>query len=75
MTFEGACATCHGFRGQGGSGPQLQGNPITGQPAAIRTLLENGRNEMPAVGRGWSERQMNALIAYLKRFSGGSGGG
>jgi cytochrome c oxidase subunit 2 len=75
LTFEGACATCHGFQGQGGFGPQLQGNPITGQPAAIRTLLENGRNEMPAVGRGWSERQMNALIAYLKRFSGGSSGG
>jgi cytochrome c oxidase subunit II len=75
MTYEGVCATCHGFRGEGGVGPQLQGNPVVEQPNAIRTLLENGRGKMPAVGRGWRDRQMNALIAYLKRFSGSSGGG
>jgi mono/diheme cytochrome c family protein len=41
----------------------------------MKTLLENGRNKMPAVGRGWSDRQMNALLAYVKRFAGtGSGG-
>ena len=42
---------------------------------AMKTLLENGRNKMPAVGRGWSDRQLNALLAYVKRFAGtGSGG-
>ena len=75
MTFEGVCATCHGFRGEGGFGPQLQGNPVLDQPAAIRTLLLNGRGKMPAVGRGWRDRQMNALLAYLKRLPGGSSGG
>jgi cytochrome c oxidase subunit 2 len=75
MTFEGVCATCHGFRGQGGFGPTLQDNPVTGQASAIRTLLLNGRGKMPAVGKGWSDRQLNALIAYLKRFSGGSSSG
>jgi cytochrome c oxidase subunit II len=75
MTFEGVCATCHGFRGQGGFGPSLQGNPVTGQAEAIRTLLLNGRGKMPAVGRGWSNRQMDALISYLKRLPGGGGGG
>jgi hypothetical protein len=40
----------------------------------MKTLLENGRNLMPAVGRGWSDRQMKALIAYAKRFAGASGG-
>jgi cytochrome c oxidase subunit 2 len=75
MTFEGVCATCHGLQGQGGFGPTLQDNPVVGQAQAIRTLLLNGRGKMPAVGRGWSERQMNALIAYLKKLPGGSGGG
>jgi cytochrome c oxidase subunit II len=73
MTFDGACATCHGFRAQGAFGPDLRGNPILQQPSAIKTLLLNGRNKMPAVGRGWSDRQMNALLAYVKRFAGTSG--
>lgn len=75
MTFKGVCATCHGLNGQGGIGPALQGNPAVGQSNAIRAVVENGRGKMPAVGRGWDKRQMDALIAYLKRFSGGSGGG
>jgi cytochrome c oxidase subunit 2 len=75
MTFDGACATCHGFQAQGAFGPDLRGNPILTQPDAIKTLLENGRNKMPAVGRGWSDRQLNALLAYVKRFAGTSSGG
>ncbi|HEX6491129.1 MAG TPA: cytochrome c oxidase subunit II [Gaiellaceae bacterium] len=74
-TYQGVCATCHGFRGEGGVGKTLAGNPITAQAAAIRTLLQNGRGKMPAVGRGWGDRQLNALIVYLRRFApGGSGG-
>jgi len=69
MTFEGVCASCHGMQGQGAFGPDLQGNPIFKQPAAIKTLLRNGGIQMPAVGRGWTDRQMNALIAYTKRFA------
>jgi mono/diheme cytochrome c family protein len=70
MTFEGVCATCHGMQGQGGFGPDLQGNPIFKQPDAIETLLRHGGIQMPAVGRAWTDRQMNALIAYTKRFAG-----
>ena len=75
MTFDGVCATCHGFKAQGGYGPDLLGNPVLQQRDALTTLLENGRNQMPAVGKGWSDRQLNALLAYVKRFSGGTGGG
>jgi cytochrome c oxidase subunit II len=70
MTFDGVCASCHGFQAQGGYGPDLRGNPILQQPEAMKILLENGRNQMPAVGRAWSDRQLNALLAYVKRFSG-----
>jgi cytochrome c oxidase subunit 2 len=75
MTFEGVCATCHGFNGQGGFGPDLRGNPIFNQPSAIKTLLQTGRGQMPPVGRGWSDRQMNALLKYAKRFAGTTSGG
>ncbi len=75
MTFDGVCATCHGFQAQGGFGPDLRGNPVLAQPAALETLLRNGGIKMPAVGRGWTNRQMNALLAYVKRFAGSSSGG
>jgi len=75
MTFDGVCATCHGFQAQGGFGPDLRGNPVLAQPAALETLLRNGGIRMPAVGRGWTNRQMNALLGYVKRFAGSSSGG
>jgi cytochrome c oxidase subunit 2 len=71
QTFRGVCATCHGLDAKGGYGPSLVGNPILAQPTAIETLVRNGRNKMPGVGRGWTDTQMKALIAYLKRFNGG----
>jgi cytochrome c oxidase subunit 2 len=75
MTFDGVCATCHGFQAQGGFGPDLRGNPVLAQPAALETLLRDGGIRMPAVGRGWTNRQMNALLGYVKRFAGSSSGG
>jgi cytochrome c oxidase subunit 2 len=74
MTFDGVCATCHGFHAQGAFGPDLRGNPLLTQPGAMKTLLDNGRHLMPAVGRGWSDRQLKALLAYTKRFAGASSG-
>ena len=75
LTFQGVCATCHGLQGQGGIGPALRGNPALNQSTAIRTLLLNGRGKMPAVGHGWSGRQMAALIGYLKTVAGGTSSG
>ena len=75
MTFDGVCASCHGFQAQGGFGPDLRGNPVLAQRAALETLLRNGGIKMPAVGRGWNDRQMNALLRYVKRFTGSSSGG
>ena len=76
MTFRGACGPCHGLSGQGLVGPKLVGNSLTGDAKAIETLLRNGRNKMPAVGKTWTDRQMNALTAYLKqRFAKGASGG
>jgi len=75
-TFEGVCAKCHGFQGQGGIGPALAGSPLLTDKKGLTTLLENGGTQMPAVGRDWSARQTDALFAYLGRTiaKGGSGG-
>jgi hypothetical protein len=41
-------------------------------PEALKALLENGQNTtqfesyMPPVGLGWTGRQYDALIAYIK---------
>jgi cytochrome c oxidase subunit 2 len=75
QTWRGVCATCHGLQAKGGFGPPLVGNPILTESKAIERLVRNGQNKMPGVGRGWSDRQMKALIQYLKRFSGGASSG
>jgi cytochrome c oxidase subunit 2 len=82
-TFRGVCAPCHGERGQGSIGPKLQGNPLFNDRNGITSLLRNGRYTsasrfMPAVGKTWDDRQLNATIQYLRgRFApkGGGGGG
>jgi cytochrome c oxidase subunit II len=68
--FAGVCAKCHGEEGQGEIGPGL-GVGTVSNVAAVEQIVRNGRGRMPAVGRGWSERQMKALTDYLReRFSG-----
>ena len=66
QTYEGACGPCHGLTGKGLIGPPLEGNATLAQARRLIQLLENGRNAMPPVGRGWDERQLNALVAYVQ---------
>ena len=65
-TFRGACAKCHGLAGEGDIGPQLRGNGLLDDPAAVEEVVRNGRGEMPAVGSDWEDRQMEALTGYLQ---------
>jgi cytochrome c oxidase subunit II len=64
--WEGVCAKCHGLAGEGGIGPRIAGSPTLGDPAALATLVRNGRGAMPAVGSGWTDEQVQALATYLK---------
>jgi cytochrome c oxidase subunit 2 len=74
--FIGVCATCHGFRGEGLVGPAIADSPTLNDPKALRRLVKNGSGKMPAVGRTWSDRTVNAVARYLKtRFGGGASGG
>ncbi len=64
--WRGACAKCHGLAGEGGIAPRIAGSPVLTDPRALEEIVRNGRGEMPAVGSGWSEEQMDALVAYLR---------
>ena len=44
------------------------------KPQQVETLLRNGGVLMPAVGKNWSDAQIDALVAYTKTL-GGAGGG
>jgi cytochrome c oxidase subunit 2 len=75
-TFQGVCATCHGLAGQGDIGPAIAQSPLFADRKAMTILLRGGRNTMPAVGKTWSDEQLNAVIDYLqKRFKAGGGSG
>lgn len=83
--WTGVCATCHGNLGQGGYGPPIASNSILTQKSALTGILQNGfngsRGAMPPVGKGWTDAQITALVAYVKKHIytsvpvGGSSGG
>jgi cytochrome c oxidase subunit 2 len=79
----GVCAQCHGMNGTGGYGPNIQSNSVLVQTSALRRLLFNGQNVlkplanyMPPVGRGWTDKQISALMMYMKAhvYKAASGG-
>jgi cytochrome c oxidase subunit 2 len=67
--FQQVCSKCHFAAPE--YAPNIAGNPILADPQALRALIENGRRRMPPVGKGWTEREVKALID----FAGGMGGG
>jgi cytochrome c oxidase subunit 2 len=70
--FAGTCAKCHGLAGQGGIGPKIAGSALLNDPKGLESLLRNGKNKMPAVGKLWGDDQMKAALTYVKgRFGGG----
>ena len=76
QAFEGVCASCHGFRGEGLIGPAIATNPLLGDPSALRSVIREGSGKMPAVGETWDAKLMNATLGYLKsRFGGKISGG
>jgi cytochrome c oxidase subunit 2 len=76
--WQGVCQKCHELGGKRLIGPNLAGNTLLADARGLETLLRNGRNEMPAVGKDWTDQQMKALTDYVQRFAqagGQSGGG
>jgi cytochrome c oxidase subunit II len=75
--WTGVCATCHGLQGEGGVGPAIANSTILTNRESLEALVQNGVSRpgqptMPAVGKGWSDEELDALAGYLKeRFGGG----
>jgi cytochrome c oxidase subunit II len=69
----GVCAKCHGPEGQGGFGPAIADSSLLQDASAVEQLLREGQGEMPPVGRGWSDSQMEAMTDHLEqRFGDGN---
>ena len=63
--FQGVCLSCHRLSTRF-VGPALAGNPLLTDRKGIETMLREGVGKMPAVGSGWSDAQIDALISYTK---------
>ncbi len=67
-----ACAKCHGLAGEGDVGPPIARNGALTDAEALRQLLYEGQDTdgiegyMPPVGKGWTDEQVDALIAYVQ---------
>jgi cytochrome c oxidase subunit 2 len=72
--FQSVCAKCHNLAGPILIGPSLRGNSILTNREQLEDLLRNGRGEMPAVGRDWTDEQLDALAEHVAQY-GAAGGG
>jgi cytochrome c oxidase subunit 2 len=85
QVWNGVCATCHGNLGQGGYGPAIANNSLLTQAAGLNVIIRQGFTgsigNMPPVGDTWTNQEIAALDAYVKRHiykpasAGAPGGG
>jgi cytochrome c oxidase subunit 2 len=74
--FVGVCAKCHGAAGEGDYGPSLRTSAVVKDQRALAALLRAGKGNMPAVGKTWSDDELQAVGTYLRsRFEGGTSAG
>jgi cytochrome c oxidase subunit 2 len=75
--WQGVCEKCHRLDHQY-IGPPLGGNPLLKSSKGIEQLLRNGESGtigvMPAVGKNWTQHQIDALIAYTSTLGSGGNG-
>jgi cytochrome c oxidase subunit II len=71
--WQGVCQKCHRLD-HAYIGPALGGNPLLADPRGLAQLLRQGQGQMPSVGRDWTPHQIDALVAYTKRFAKQGGG-
>jgi len=70
--FQGVCMKCHRLD-HAYVGPALGGNSLLADRTGIESLLRKGQGKMPAVATNWTSAQLDALIAYTKRFATSTG--
>ena len=64
VEFPKICAMCHGKEGAGLVGPALRQNVKVAR--GIVKQVVNGSNQMPPVGAALSDREIAALVTYIR---------
>ena len=65
--WEGVCSKCHFAAPE--YAPNIIGNPILADEQQLRRIVTQGIRRMPAVGRDWTDRELNALYEYVRQFA------
>jgi cytochrome c oxidase subunit 2 len=69
VLYTGVCVKCHELAPE--YAPRIAGSPVLRQREAVEEIVRNGRGRMPAVGKGWTEREMDALLDFVETIAGG----
>jgi mono/diheme cytochrome c family protein len=72
QVYEAHCQSCHGSKGQGGTGMKLAGKVSTDFPdiADQIAVIENGRGSMPAWKNKLSAEEIAAVARYTRECLG-----
>jgi mono/diheme cytochrome c family protein len=66
QAVNGVCASCHGFRLEGLIGPAIASSSTLNNPQQLRQIITQGTGRMPAVGKTWDAKLLNATVGYLR---------
>ena len=69
----GVCSKCHGAAPE--FAPNLENNPLVRNREALSSIVRNGVRRMPAVGRGWTDAEVRAVVRFARTISKGASGG
>lgn len=72
QVYQARCQSCHGSKGQGGTGMKLAGKVTTEFPNIDDqiTVIENGRGSMPAWKNQLSAEEIEAVARYTRECLG-----
>ena len=76
--FQQNCSACHQAKGEGvpGAFPPLAGNKfVVGDPKGPAYVLTHGRGGMPNFGDDLDDKQMAAILSYIRSSWGNSAQG
>jgi mono/diheme cytochrome c family protein len=72
LVYELYCVGCHGNDGRRGAGSMQIVNGKPGDPAEIRGVVENGRNDMPAWKQRLAADEVTAVVEHVRSLESGA---
>jgi mono/diheme cytochrome c family protein len=81
QTFQTRCSTCHAEHGEGSdvgaslNVPDLRSAAVQkNDDAFLHQIIKNGKGDMPAFGRDFSDPQIDRIIALVRSFANSKNG-